>query len=67
MKWPRHRNREQQAPSDDSKRARERAARNLATDQAQWPAVREVSNSLRNMNRRNHFADAIERIMRGEA
>lgn len=66
MKWPwPHRRTTRQTPSNDSKRARQQAAENLAHAQAQWPAVREVSESLRSMNRHNHFGDAVERIMRG--
>lgn len=51
----------------DGQKARADAERNLRDAEAQWPAVRDVSASLRRMQRRNNFAEAIERIMRGNA
>jgi hypothetical protein len=35
--------------------------------QAQWREVREVTESLREIRRKNNFANAIEQIMRGHA
>lgn len=48
--------------SHEGKAAREQAREKLNEAEAQWPAVREVSASLSQMNRQNHFAEAIEAI-----
>jgi hypothetical protein len=64
MMWGKHK-KDTDAPERDSEQARIEAEKNLERVKAQWPEVRDVSAKLRDLSRRNHFGDAIERIMRG--
>lgn len=46
--------------------ARKTAAERLAQQEAKWPEVVEVSTSLRDLRKRNHFAQQLELIFRGD-
>jgi hypothetical protein len=50
---------------DAGTQAREKATADLADAAAQWPEVRRVSKSLRELRERNHFAQQLERIYEG--
>lgn len=70
MRWPWH----HESEKPDGLVALEEAEENLAEAEehlaeakAQWPEVHEVSRSLRQIRERNHFGEAIEKIMRGSA
>ena len=66
MKWLRRNDDDDHdTPCPESQKARQEAKQSVREAQAQWPAVREVSASLRRMQRRNNFGEAVERIMRG--
>ena len=58
MKWRRDRD-------DSGLEALQAANRHLAEAQAQWPEVRRVAASLRELRERNNFAESIELVMRG--
>lgn len=70
MIWPWHR-RGKAAPSHEAEQAHERASDDLQAvrDQweavhDQWPEVHRVADSLRELRRRNHFAEGVERMLR---
>jgi len=51
----------------DAERAREGAAEALREAEEQWERVHEVTKSLQHVRRRNNFAEAVERVIRGTA
>jgi hypothetical protein len=50
-------------PCPESRKARENAEQALREAEEQWPRVHDATRSLRRMQRRNNFADAIEEII----
>lgn len=61
MRWPWVK----QEPTEAAA-AKQDAAASLDEARGRWTAVRQVAGSLRELRERNHFAEQIERIMRGE-
>ena len=53
--------------SHEGAQARADAEWHLEQAEANWPQVREVSESLQRMRKQNNFGEAIERILRGDA
>lgn len=70
MRWPWQRDPETEPAAlealHEAEENLEAAKEHLADAKAQWPEVREVSRSLRNIRERNHFGESIERIFRGD-
>ena len=65
MKWPWQR--EPDDPLDtESGRALLEAEEGLAEVQEQWPQVHELTSTLRELQRRNHFGQSIAKLMRGD-
>lgn len=60
MRWPWSRIK----PSGGAQ-ARKQADANLAEAHSNWPEVKRVSRSLRELREHNHFADQLGFIMRG--
>jgi len=52
-------------PSPDAVAARERAEKALAVAQAETPRLRQLAAQLREVQRRNHLAEAFEHTLRG--
>jgi hypothetical protein len=65
MKWFRKDRNVRPDPADheDGPKAVQDANERLKEVQDQWPEVYRVSSSLRDMRKRNHFGEAIARIM----
>lgn len=63
MIWPWSR-RPRACPSPEAKQAHNRAVEDLQAAQDQWPEVHRVVESLRELRRRNHFAESIELMLR---
>lgn len=61
MRWPWQ---ERRNLAEDRERLAE-SERELQRIEAQWPRVREMVETLRRHQERNHFADAITDIFRG--
>ena len=62
MKWPWRKSR-----SGEGASALREAREQLRETEAQWPEVRTVASSLRDIRERNHFASQIEYIFKGGA
>lgn len=67
--WPRRRDRD---AAQEARRARQRAEWELTRDRArteatkaETPLYRSLADSLRDLRKRNHFAEGIEAIFRG--
>lgn len=55
--------RRDKSEKDDSHRAMEEAQQRLEKTQEEGREVSEVANALRHIRERNHFAEALERII----
>lgn len=61
--WPFRR--EPARPSADAVAARERAEAALAAAKAETPRLRQLASQLREVQQRNHLAEAFEHTLRG--
>lgn len=62
MTWPWRR----KPRPTEGEEARKEATRNLAAADARWPEVLRVSRSLRDYRERNHIAEQLQNLFRGE-
>ncbi len=56
---------EEERDSFDGEKAKHEATLHLAQANAQWPEVKRVSGSLRELRERNHFGEQISLIFSG--
>lgn len=64
MRWP-WRRRRRSAPSEDARHALDQARRALIDTERMSCRVDEVADQLDAIRKRNHFADAVSRAIRG--
>jgi hypothetical protein len=69
--WPwggwleRHRKSQGNSPGAEADQALARARKALSDDMDRWPEIVRLGDSLRHATVRNHFSEAMERIIRG--